>query len=137
NRLDGLNNWGALGWLYDHATATKQAHHFGVEWNAVKFIDGDETRLKHQVSLRIAAHVAHWGHLPLSYAGEEALVRAAHVDPEVKSLIRTVMDEVISFGKLTCDEDGHDCAATVREGDRPFDLYRWFSAWLVKQNWSR
>lgn len=134
-RLDLLNNWGALAWLYDHATASKQAHHFGVEWNAVKFLEGDAARAKHQTSLRIAAHVAHWGHLPLSYAGEEALIRAAHVHPDTQTLLNGILSEVISFGHLKCDDRGHDCAEAIRNGDRPFELYRWLSAWLVKTHW--
>lgn len=136
-RLDGLNNWGALSWLYPHANATKLAHHFGVEWNAVKFLSGDEAREKHQLSLRLAAHTAHWGHLPLSYAAEEALVRAAHVQGSIHTMLNALIDEVIGFGALKCDEDGHDCADAVRSGEDPFHLYRWLSAWLVKVHWRR
>lgn len=137
DRLDGLNNWGSLGWLYDHATATKQAHHFGLEWNAVKFVEADADRSKHEASLRPAAHLAHWGHVPLSYAGEEAILRAAHVEANIAGVIDTLLGEVISFGALRCDVDGHDCAVAVRSGDRPFELYRWISAWLVKENWRK
>jgi hypothetical protein len=136
-RLEGLNNWGALSWLYDHASASKQAHHFGLEWNAIKFLDGDETRAKHQTSLRIAAHIAHWGHLPLSYAGEEALVRAAHVDSSAAEALDRIVANVITFGQLQCDDKGHDCASAMRAGDRPFEIYRWLAAWLAKSHWNR
>jgi hypothetical protein len=34
-RLDELNNWGVLAWLYPHASATKLAHHYGLEHNAM------------------------------------------------------------------------------------------------------
>jgi hypothetical protein len=137
DRLDGLNNWGSLAWLYDHATASKQAHHFGLEWNAMRFLDGDATRAKYRPSFRTAAHVAHWGHLPVSYAGEEALLRAGHVEANVQSVVEGIIDEVIAFGALRCDKDGHDCATAIRSADRPFLLYRWLSAWLVKRDWNR
>ncbi len=81
DRLGDLNNWGSLAWLYPHATATKLAHHYGVEHNALHFLDADEKqREKYRPSFRIASHVLHWGHIPLSYAGSEANKRAAHVD---------------------------------------------------------
>jgi hypothetical protein len=136
-RLDGLNNWGSLGWLYDHANASKQAHHFGLEWNAIRYLDGDVERGKYRAGFRTAAHVAHWGHLPRSYAGEEAVLRAAHVDAAIQGTIEKVLDDVIAFGSLRCDERGHSCAGAIRTGDRPFELYRWLSAYLVSKNWSK
>jgi hypothetical protein len=137
NRLDGLNNWGSLAWLYNHATASKQAHHFGLEWNAIRYLDGDNEREKYRASFRTAAHVAHWGHLPMSYAGEEAVLRAAHVEPKIHGILDKVLSEVIAFGFLRCDEDGHECAHSIRSGDRPFELYRWLSASLVRRDWSK
>lgn len=135
-RLETLNNWGSLGWLYTHATATKQAHHWGVERNAMAFLAGDEAqRSKYRASFRTAAHVVHWGHLPLSYTGEEALLRAAHVDSDIARVVAKLIDEVIAWGHLACDAKGHACAEDVRSGDRSFDLYRWVSAWLVKRHW--
>jgi HD superfamily phosphohydrolase len=76
DRLAALNNWGSLSWLYPHATATKLAHHRGVEHNAQHFLDADVDREKHRPSFRIASHALHWGHLPLSYAGAEGVLRA-------------------------------------------------------------
>ena len=35
--------------------------------------------LAYRPSLRLAAHVLHWGHVPLSYAESEGLLRAASV----------------------------------------------------------
>lgn len=133
-RLDGLNNWGPLAWLFDHATATKQAHHYGVERNAMAFVAADSEREKHKTSIRVASHVMHWGHLPLSYGGEEALTRAAHVDPKIHAVLVDIIQKVIDAGGLKCDAEGHDCAAAVRDGERPFDLYRWLSAWLVARD---
>lgn len=84
DRLGELNNWGSLGWLYPHATATKLAHHYGVEHNAVHYLSTDDTRRHYAAPFRIAAHALHWGHPPLSYAGAEGIVRAAHVDGKVQ-----------------------------------------------------
>src|SRR5688500_205218 len=85
-RLERLNNWGGLAWLYPHANATKQAHHYGVERNAIQFLAAEE-RKRHVAAFRTAAHVLHWGHLPLSYQGEEALLRAAHVDDQAQATV--------------------------------------------------
>lgn len=134
-RLERLNNWGALGWHYDHATASKLAHHYGLERNAMAFLDGDPVRDKYRPSFRTAAHVLHWGHLPLSYAGEEAVLRAAHVDAAIEGVVHKLLDDVTSFGSLTCDTDGHDCAAVIRDGSRPFEFYRWITAAIVKKQW--
>src|SRR4051794_9722447 len=87
SRLEHLNNWGALGWHYDHATASKLAHHYGLERNAMAFLDGDPVREKYRASFRSAAHALHWGHLPLSYAGEEAVLRAGHLDAAIKGVV--------------------------------------------------
>src|SRR4051812_25576564 len=137
NRLDGLNNWGALSWLHPHAGATKLAHHYGLERNAGQFLAGDQARDNYRPSFRTAAHVLHWGHVPLSYAGEEALLRAARVDDQVAAVVRKVIDEVVVAGDLQCDDEGHDCVSASRSGERPFELYRWLSAWIVRKNWSR
>lgn len=136
-RLDKLNNWGSLGWLYDHARATKQAHHYGLERNAMQFLHGTGEREKYRPSFRPAAHVMHWGHLPLSYAGAEGLLRAAHVDPRVQSVVDKLVDDVIAFGNLSCDASDHECAHAIRCGDNAFGLYRWISAWLVSKEWKK
>lgn len=138
-RLEHLVNWGALSWLYPHATATKQAHHLGVEHNAVHFLEADAKRTKHRPSFRTAAHILHWGHPPLSYQGAEALLRAAHIEPKVKRMLEHVVAEVVSFGSLRCLEDDHEarCAKTILSGEHPFELYRWLAAWIAAENWSR
>ncbi len=136
-RLDRLNNWGVLAWLYPHAAASKLTHHYGLERNAMEFLGGDSERSKYRPSFRTASHVLHWGHLPLSYASEEALLRAAHVDSRTASLLHRVIDEVIAAGDLRCDADDHTCASAVRSGDHYSDLYRWLSAWIVHREWKR
>jgi hypothetical protein len=138
-RLAELNNWGSLAWLYPHATATKLAHHYGVEHNAQHFLDADETRDRYRPSFRIASHVLHWGHVPLSYAGAEGITRASHVDEHLKKVLESVLREVVAFGSLRCTDDGHreECFSDVLEGDRPFELYKWLSAWLVARRWKR
>lgn len=140
DRLAKLVNWGALSWLYAHATASKQAHHLGVEHNAMRFLSaGPPARSRHRASLRTAAHVLHWGHPPLSYQSAEGLLRAAHVKSEIRVVLETIVKEVIDFGSLKCDQPDHDgrCAPAVLEGERPFELYRWLAAWTVKDEWSR
>jgi len=138
SRLDRLNNWGVLSWLYPHATATKQAHHLGVERNAGEFLSLAPERAKYRPSLRTAAHVMHWGHPPLSYAAAEALLRAAHVNPAIRTLLSNVLSDVVSFGELDCENPDHDgrCAAAIRSAERPFELYRWLAAWLVHHDWT-
>lgn len=138
-RLDSLNNWGALAWLYPHATASKQAHHLGGERNAVEFLRLDATREKYEASLRVATHVMHWGHPPLSYSGAEAILRAASVRPSVQTMVDDLVDEVVKKGSLSCDTAGHEeqCAPAMKAGDRPFELYRWISAWLVSKSWAQ
>lgn len=140
DRLAELNNWGSLSWLYPHATATKLAHHHGVEHNALHFLDAEEERERHRPSFRIASHVLHWGHLPLSYAGAEAVVRAIHVDPKARKVIEGIFDEVIDFGHLSCkNPEDHDenCAEAVLNGSEPFELYKWLSAWLLRKRWKK
>jgi hypothetical protein len=140
DRLAKLVNWGALSWLYTHATASKQAHHLGVEHNAMRFLAANpSTRSRHRPSLRTAAHVLHWGHPPLSYQSAEALLRAAHVQPEIKSVLESVIQEVVDFGSLKCQHEQHEgrCASAILNGERPFELYRWLSAWAVKDDWKR
>lgn len=136
-RLETLNNWGVLGWLYPHATATKQAHHLGVERNAMEFISAEESRERHEASFRSAAHMLHWGHLPLSYAGAEALFRAAQVDSTVQKLLDDIVNEVLAFGNLECDDPDHvsGCARRVRHGETFSELYKWLTAWIVSENW--
>jgi hypothetical protein len=139
-RLGELNNWGSLGWLYPHATATKLAHHHGVEHNALHFLGVDEERERHRPSFRIASHTLHWGHLPLSYAGAEAVIRAIHVDPKARKVIDGIFQDVVDFGHLTCrNPEGHDedCAETVLNGTEPFELYKWLSAWLLSKRWKK
>lgn len=138
-RLAELNNWGSLAWLYPHATATKLAHHYGVEHNAQHFLDADPTRNRYRPSFRIASHVLHWGHVPLSYAGAEGITRASHVDLQVKKVVESVLKEVVNFGSLKCANEEHreQCFAEVLEGDKPFELYKWLSAWLVARRWKR
>jgi len=140
DRLAELNNWGSLAWLYPHATATKLAHHHGVEHNALHFLDADKERERHRPSFRIASHALHWGHLPLSYAGAEAVIRAIHVDPKVRKVIEGIFEEVIDFGHLSCrDLEDHeaDCAEAVLNGSEPFELYKWLSAWLLRKRWNK
>jgi hypothetical protein len=137
DRLAELNNWGSLAWLYPHATATKLAHHYGVEYNALQFLNADPEREKYQPAFRIASHALHWGHVPLSYAGAEGIVRAAHVDAGAAAVLKEILDEVIEFGGLKCASEDHweNCAETVLEGEYPYELYKWLSAWLVKRRW--
>jgi len=138
DRLAELNNWGSLGWLYPHATATKLAHHYGVEHNACHFLNADPLRHKYRPSFRIASHVLHWGHLPLSYAGLEGILRAAHIDDHAHRVLENVLADVEEFGSLDCDaEHGNVCSEAILRADRPFELYRWFSAWLVTKRWKR
>ena len=138
-RLGALNNWGSLAWHYPHATATKLSHHYGVEYNARHFLDADPARKKYEASFRIAAHTLHWGHLPLSYAGAEGLLRAAHIDEGVRDVLEGVSQDVVAFSGLECDdpEHGSRCREDVLTGDRPFDLYKWLSAWLVSRRWKK
>ncbi len=138
-RLEHLVNWGSLSWLNPHATATKQAHHLGTEHNASRFLAAGERRTQHRPSLRAAAHVMHWGHLPLSYQGAEAILRAAHVEEKTRQTLEEVVNQVVSFGQLQCAEDDHPghCVEMLLAGERPFELYRWFSAWIVSEEWSR
>ena len=106
----------------------------------MRFLAGDPSaRSRHRSSLRTAAHVMHWGHPPLSYQSAEGLLRAAHVDPRIKSVLEKVIKDVVVFGALKCDQPGHEgrCAAAILAGERPFELYRWFAAWLVKDEWGR
>ena len=137
-RLSHLINWGALSWLYTHATASKQEHHLGVEHNAMRFL-ANPSRTRHRPSLRAAAHILHWGHPPLSYQTAEALLRAAHVNPEVNAVLKFIVDEVVAFGSLHCGQPEHEgrCAAAILAGERPFELYRWLSAWILKEEWGR
>ncbi len=140
DRLGELNNWGSLGWLYPHATATKLAHHLGVEHNALHFLGADAERERHRPSFRIASHALHWGHLPLSYAGAEGVIRAIHIEPKAHKVIEGILDDVIDFGHLACrDPEDHDedCAAAVLNGTEPFELYKWFSAWLLSKRWKK
>lgn len=138
DRLDGLNNWGVLSWLYPHANASKLAHHYGVEHHAVTYLaSGLAERDKYRDSFRTAAHVLHWGHLPLSYAAEEAVLRAAHVNADARKVLDQIIQEVVDGGELECDAKNHDCVAAVREGDRYYDLYRWLSAWLAISDWKK
>jgi hypothetical protein len=138
DRLDELNNWGVLSWLYPHASASKLAHHYGLEHNACEYLEGGSgERDKYRDSFRTAAHVLHWGHLPLSYAAEEGLLRAAHVNPAARGLVETILKEVADAAALDCTAKGHDCITSVRDGDRYYDLYRWISAWLVVSDWKR
>lgn len=139
SRLASVANWGVLSWLYPHATATKQAHHLGVEHNAGRFLTADSDRLRHRPAFRSAAHILHWGHPPLAYQGAEGLLRAAHVDPRARKLLEKIVDDVVSFAGLSCASAGHapECAKTSLEGQRFFELYRWLSAWIVSENWSK
>jgi hypothetical protein len=138
NRLAALNNWGSLAWLYPHATATKLAHHYGVEHNACHFLEADPVRHKYRPSFRIASHVLHWGHLPLSYAGLEGILRATHIDENARKVLENVLADVEKFGSLDCDADhGDQCSKAVIGADRPFELYRWLSAWLVSKRWKK
>lgn len=140
DRLAELNNWGSLAWLYPHATATKLAHHLGVEHNALHFLDAEEERERHRASFRVASHALHWGHLPLSYAGAEAVIRAIHVDHKARKVVEGIFDEVIEFGHLSCrDPEDHeeDCAEAVLNGSEPFELYKWLSAWLLCKRWKK
>lgn len=140
DRLGALNNWGSLGWLYPHATATKLAHHHGVEHNALHFLGAEAERERHRPSFRIASHTLHWGHLPLSYAGAEAVIRAIHIDPKARKVIEGIFDDVIAFGHLACrDTEDHDedCAEAVLSGSEPFELYKWLSAWLLSKRWKK
>lgn len=140
DRLARLVNWGALSWLHPHATASKQAHHFGVEHNATKFLDADdERRRKHGPSFRAAAHILHWGHPPLSYQSAEALLRAAHVSQDINNVLEAVIKQVLDFGSLKCadsDHEGH-CARAILDAERPFELYRWLAAWITSEDWAR
>jgi hypothetical protein len=139
DRLERLNNWGALSWLHPHATATKMAHHYGVEHAAQEFLRADSERTKYSPSLRTAAHFLHLGHTPLSYATEEAILRAAHVDDRVRSFLASLVEEVVLFGELECTSPDHvgRCAGRVKDGTSPFDLYRWLAAWRIKRAWPR
>ena len=139
DRLGSLNNWGSLAWLYPHATATKEAHHRGIEHNALTFLGSDETREKYRPSFRIASHVLFWGHLPLSYAGAEGVLRASHVHPQGLKVLEGIFNDVIAFGELQCTHEDHfeNCAAEVLVGERPFELYKWLSAWLLSRRWKR
>ncbi|MGN6257288.1 MAG: hypothetical protein ACTHN3_06010 [Solirubrobacterales bacterium] len=138
DRLAALNNWGSLGWLYPHATATKLAHHRGVEHNALHFLEADPERKRYRPSFRIASHALHWGHLPLSYAGAEATLRAAHVHTPSRKVLDGIFQDVVSFGELTCETDHYeDCGDSVLSGEEPFELYKWLSAWLVARRWKR
>lgn len=138
-RLAELVNWGALSWLHRHATATKQAHHFGVEHNASRFLSAQAERSRYRPALRAGAHILHWGHPPLSYQSAEALLRAAHIEPAVNQVLEHVVSEVIAFGSLNCADEAHEgrCAKAILSGERPFELYRWFAAWIASENWSR
>lgn len=138
-RLAHLVNWGALSWLHRHAIATKQSHHLGTEHNASRFLSAQVDRTRHRPALRTAAHILHWGHPPLSYQSAEALLRAAHVEPTVKRVLEQVVSEVITFGSLNCLEDDHEgrCAEAILNGERPFELYRWLSAWIASEEWPR
>jgi hypothetical protein len=138
DRLAHLVNWGSLAWIYPHASASKQEHHLGVEHNVMRFLDADDVRERHRPSLRTAAHVMHWGHPPLSYQGAEALLRAAHVSPEIEALLVSVVDEVVEFGSLDCASHDHRgrCVDALLAGERPFEVYRWLAAWLVNEDWS-
>ena len=75
----------------------------------------------------------------MSYQSAEALLRAAHVKPEIREVLETVVQEVITFGSLKCDQKDHDgrCASALLNGERPFELYRWLTAWIVKDEWKR
>lgn len=140
DRLAELNNWGSLAWLYPHATATKLAHHHGVEHNALHFLGAEEERERHRPSFRIASHALHWGHLPLSYAGAEAVIRAIHVDANARKVIEGIFDDVIDFGHLTCknpEDHDEDCAEAVLNGSEPFEFYKWLSAWLLRKRWNK
>jgi hypothetical protein len=139
DRLGLLNNWGSLAWLYPHATATKLAHHYGLEHNARHFLDGDEDRDRYRTSFRIASHVMHWGHLPLSYAGAEGVIRAAHIDEKSAKALEGIFEDVIKFGSLRCADEDHyeDCAGSVLSGEDPFELYKWLSAWLLSRRWKK
>lgn len=138
DRLDDLNNWGVLSWLFPHANASKLAHHYGVEHNAREYLDGGAgERDKYRVSFRTAAHVLHWGHLPLSYASEEGVLRAAHVDAKARAVLEGIVNDVTAAGDLECATKGHDCITAMRDGDRYYDLYRWLSAWLVMSDWKK
>lgn len=139
DRLGELNNWGSLSWLYPHATATKLAHHYGLEHNARHFLDADAERERYRPSFRIASHVLHWGHLPLSYAGAEGALRAAHIDEGSRKVLEGIFDDVIKFGSLECNSDDHyeDCVKGVLTGEVPFDLYKWLSAWLLSKRWKK
>ena len=136
-RLEELNNWGALSWAYPHAKASKREHNLGVVRNATAFIAASEARRKFEVSLRIAAHALHWGHLPLSYQGAEGLLRAAHVDTRARAALTQVAKEVAEFGGLTCDARSHSCLDAIRTPSYPFELYRWLSAWIVVDDWKK
>lgn len=139
DRLGELNNWGSLSWLYPHATASKLAHHYGIEHNAQHFLDGDQARERYRVSFRIASHAVLWGHVPLSYAGAEGIARAAHVSPEARKVVEAILKEVVNFGSLTCADQAHrdQCYAEVLNGNRPFELYKWLAAWLVSKRWKK
>ena len=110
-----------------------------MEYNALKFLEGSQERERYRPSFRVASHALHWGHVPLSYAGAEGIVRAAHIDAKIYETVKDVMDEVITFGALSCATEEHSekCADTVLQGEHPFELYKWFSAWLVKRRWRR
>jgi hypothetical protein len=138
DRLDALSNWGVLSWLYPHASASKLVHHYGLEHNACVYLEsGVPDREKYRASFRVAAHVLHWGHLPLSYAAEEAVLRAAHVNPDASRVVAGILKDVSEAGALECTAKGHDCMTAVAGGDRYFDLYRWMSAWMVVSEWKK
>lgn len=138
-RLSRINNWGALHWLHVHATAEKRAHHWGVEHAAREFIDGDPARKPHAAALQLAAHALHWGHVPLAYQGLEALIRAADVSPDLRAELDRRIDRVVARGDLKCAAPDHhaECASRVRRGDRPFELYRWLSAFELLERWPK
>lgn len=139
DRLAELNNWGSLSWLFPHATATKLAHHYGVEHNALHFLDGNPDREAHRASFRIASHALHWGHVPLSYAGAEGIIRAVHVDTQARQVVEGILADVVAFGALTCKSEDHpqDCPGEVLAGEEPFELYKWLSAWLISKRWKQ
>lgn len=140
-RLEHLNNWGSLSWLYPHATATKLAHHHGVQRNTMEFLNEayDDERQKYRHAFRIASHTLHWGHLPLSYAGCESLIRASNVSSDCRNVLTGILDLVQSAGNLNCTDPGHStrCVDSILDGSNRYDLYKWFSAWLVVKRWKQ
>jgi hypothetical protein len=52
--------------------------------------------------------------------------------------LENILVDVEDFGTLDCNADhGGACSGEVLRAERPFELYRWFSAWLVVKRWKQ